>query len=207
MEVFLIAAMSADGFISPGGSRSKESSTAWTGEADRKRFVALTKRARAMVLGRKTFETFGSRPLKGRDLFVLSRSPPGVTKITGTAASAAGEIAQTAAAAAPEAPGSGGGAGTVEWTKLPPRELVAMLAGRGYAELALCGGSEIYAQFLEADLVDRMYLTIEPVLFGDGVRLSAWPLEKRLELVSCENAGNGSVFLEYRLQREGGPTT
>ncbi len=191
MEVFLIAAMSADGFIAPGGTAGSGPSTAWTGAADKKRFVELTKRAKAMVLGRKTFETFGSRPLKGRDIFVLSRSPPGGTKPMVTVTEGAKD----------------GGAGTVEWTSLPPRELVAMLAGRGYAELALCGGSEVYARFLADDLVDRLYLTIEPVLFGDGIRLFSKPLEKRLEFVSCGSAGNGTVFLEYRLLREGGSAT
>jgi len=183
VEVFLIAAMSADGFIAPGGTAGSGPSTAWTGAADKKRFVELTKRAKAMVLGRKTFETFGSRPLKGRDIFVLSRSPPGGTKPMVTVTEGAKD----------------GGAGTVEWTNLPPRELVAMLAGRGYAELALCGGSEVYARFLEADLVDRLYLTIEPVLFGDGVPLAAGIDRVNLEFIDSTMLGDSSVLLHYRV--------
>jgi dihydrofolate reductase len=186
MRVFIIAAMSADGFIAR--AKDAEASIVWTGAADKKRFVALTKKAKALVMGRKTFETFGRKPLRGRDLFVLTRSfeRPGAR-----------------APNFPEAPHKDG-SGSIEWTSLPPRGLVSLVAGRGYDELAVCGGAMVYAQFLEAGLVDSLYLTVEPVIFGEGVRLLPRPFERRLELVSCEIAEGGSVFLEYRIASEGG---
>jgi dihydrofolate reductase len=197
VKVFIIAAMSADGFISRAAEA--EVSFAWTGPADKKRFVALTKKAGALVMGRKTFETFGRKPLRGRDLFILTRSPIGGPEIlppleprrtTGIDALGIG------------VPGPGEPAGRVEWTNLPPRELVASLTARGYGELAVCGGAEVYSQFLEADLVDGLSLTLEPIVFGDGVRLLGNAFERRLELLSCEAAEGGSVFLEYRMKRE-----
>jgi dihydrofolate reductase len=174
MKVFIIAALSADGFIArdPG-----QPSTAWTSAEDKKRFVALTRQARALVMGRKTFETFGSRPLKGRALFVYSRSQP-----------------------APETvPGGGSGEGTVEWTDDEPAALVRRLEARGYQELAVCGGTEIYSQFLAAGVVEELYLTVEPVLFGRGASLFNQAMQRRLELRSGQILPGGTQFLDYRL--------
>jgi dihydrofolate reductase len=54
--VTLIVATSKDGFIAR---TAEETSIGWTSKEDKKRFVALTKRARVMVMGRTTFETIG----------------------------------------------------------------------------------------------------------------------------------------------------
>lgn len=71
MKVFIIAAMSANGFIA----RHREDlSTDWTSKEDRKLFVQLTKQAGVMVMGGATYRTIG-RPLPGRRNIVYSRSP------------------------------------------------------------------------------------------------------------------------------------
>ncbi len=169
MDIFIIAALSADGFIARGVS---EVSTAWTSAEDKKRFVNLTKEAGVLVMGRRTFETFGSRPLKNRLLFVYTR-----------------DIGQRAVV-----PG-------VEWTNLPPARLVAELENRGFQSLAICGGAEIYSQFMAANLVSRLFLTIEPVLFGRGVSLFSSPLEQALVLDQHLTVGQGTQFLDYSLKK------
>ena len=168
MDIFIIAALSADGFIAR---ESSEVSTSWTSAADKKRFVSLTKQAGAVVMGRRTFETFGGRPLKDRSLFIYSRQDH-----------------------PHEAPAG------VEWTRLPPAELVRHLTERGFGSLAVCGGTEIYSQFLAAGLVKRCYLTVEPVFFGRGISLFNQTLERQLILEHSEMAGQGTLFLDYRLQ-------
>ncbi len=70
MQVILIAAMSANGLIAQA---SGQSSLDWTSKEDLKFFVQKTKEVGVVVMGRKTFETFG-RPLKGRRLIVLSET-------------------------------------------------------------------------------------------------------------------------------------
>src|SRR3990172_3225178 len=59
----------------------------------------------------------------------------------------------------------------VELTMKKPADLLSDLETRGYKEVAICGGASIYTMFLEANLVDTLYLTIEPKLFGKGVSL------------------------------------
>src|SRR5436305_814051 len=69
MKVFIIAALSADGFIS----QHTEQLADWTSKDDKKLFIELTKRAGVIVMGNTTYKTIG-RPLSGRKTIVYSRS-------------------------------------------------------------------------------------------------------------------------------------
>ena len=73
MKIILIAAISADGKIAQSAN---QSSLDWTSKEDTAFFVAKTKEAGVVVMGRRTFETFG-KPLKGRRLIVLGAVDPG----------------------------------------------------------------------------------------------------------------------------------
>jgi len=160
IHTFIIAALSADGFIAKDNSTP---STSWTSKADKKRFLALTKEAEVVIMGRTTFETIG-KPLPGRLNVIYT---------TGAAKHAGAEI-----------------------TSKPPAELLAELEKRGFREAAVCGGASIYTLFMKAGVVDTMYLTIEPVVFGDGIRLFREPIDAKLKLVSAEKVED-SVLFEY----------
>lgn len=69
MKTFIIAAETKDGFIARHDS---EISTNWTSKEDKKFFVEKTKQAGVVIMGRKTFDTFG-RPLKERRNIVMTR--------------------------------------------------------------------------------------------------------------------------------------
>ncbi len=49
-----------------------------------------------------------------------------------------------------------------------PGEAVRYLKGKGYHSLILAGGKETYNAFLNEDLVTDMYLSIVPVIVGNG---------------------------------------
>ncbi len=70
IKVFIIAAMSADGFIAKD---SQHSPMYWSSKADKKRFVELTKRAGVVVMGSSTYKTIG-QPLKERVNIVYSKN-------------------------------------------------------------------------------------------------------------------------------------
>lgn len=69
MKIFIIAAVTLDGFIS----RNDSEPAMWTSKADKEFFKAATKKAGVIVMGSKTFETIG-RALPGRRNIVLSRT-------------------------------------------------------------------------------------------------------------------------------------
>ncbi len=182
-EVFIVAAQTIDGFIA----RNKTEFTNWTSKEDKRRLVSLTKEAGVMVMGATTFRTF-PKPLKGRHHVIYSRTE---------------RFEDSWKSWDPQNMHQPDTEGTVETTTLPPRELIAQLAERGYTKIAICGGESIYTAFLEAGIVTHMYLTIEPIQFGNGIQLFSptTDLQKdiRWKLIKSETTENGTVFLDYLL--------
>lgn len=181
MHVFLIVAVSIDGFIDRG---SHQSSTEWTSAEDKKFFRDRTKEAGVMIVGRTTFETIG-RALPGRKIFVVSsQSKP------------------EKYAAIPD--------GEVEYTSLQPAELLAELettellnedgTTKKITEVAICGGASIYAQFMQTGLIQTLYLTMEPVVFGEGIKLFSGSLQNKLSLKSVKNLSEQTLLLEYSVE-------
>lgn len=160
MNVFIVAAVSADGFIARGASELVD----WTSKEDKKVFVELTQRAGVMVFGSTTFRTF-NRALPGRRNIVYSHDPIDVEG--------------------------------VETTQEAPAELIARLASEGHNELAICGGSAIFDMFMQAGVVDEIYLTVVPTLFGTGVPLLQTPIQQELSLKSQRNLNDDVMLLHY----------
>ncbi|HZS43165.1 MAG TPA: dihydrofolate reductase family protein [Candidatus Paceibacterota bacterium] len=78
-----------------------------------------------------------------------------------------------------------------------PRLLLEKLEKQGKTEVAICGGSQIYTMFMKASVVDKIYLTVEPVVFGQGLSLFKEPIEAKLRLENLEKTESGTLFLEY----------
>jgi dihydrofolate reductase len=87
----------------------------------------------------------------------------------------------------------------IETTSLPPMELLKKLEAEGHAEVAICGGTSIYTMFLSAGVVDTIYMTIEPKIFGSGIRFLNEPLDINLTLVKNSNLSPSVVLLEYKV--------
>lgn len=162
MKTFIIAAVTADGFIGKHAGHTAD----WTGGEDKKVFVQLTKEAGVIVMGSRTFGTIG-RALPGRRNIVYTKHPELIT------------------------------AEGVETTTEPPAELLDRLTREGTQAIAICGGTSIYDLFMRAGLVDELYLTISPLLFGDGVRLFENSLEASLRLLDTSPVGTNSILLHY----------
>jgi len=168
MQTFIIAAVTADGYIAKD---EKHSPFGWNSKEDRKRFIELTKKAGVVIMGSTTYATLPGM-LKERVNIVYSHSKTF-------------EGAET--------------------TQKEPRELVHELEGRGFKEAAICGGSHVYTMFMKAKVVDRIFLTVEPILFGTGIRLFNEDLLVHLILVNAGQGENGSLLLEYKVDYTGSP--
>jgi len=174
MEVFLIAAMTLDGYI---GRSETDRSFDWTTPEDKAEYVAKIKQAQHLVLGAKTLKTVQKFPL-GTVCHVYTRQP--LDFKTEGLSSAASYLPTNAA----------------------PEVLVAELVAQGVSQLAVCGGASIYQQFLAAGVVTKIYLTVEPILFGSGIKLfGAATAGKKLQLVSSRQLNDsGSLWLEYSIE-------
>lgn len=172
MKVALIAAISADGFIAQ---TPDQRSMEWTSREDTEFFVAKTRELGAVVMGRRTYETIG-RPLAGRLTVVMTSR-----KFSGT------DVCTS------DRPG------ILEFTSDPPAAIIETLAARGFGGVALAGGARVYGEFLRAGLVDELYLTVEPVLFGGGVRLAEGMGRMNMALIETRMLGASTVLLHYSI--------
>jgi len=88
--------------------------------------------------------------------------------------------------------------GVLEFRSDDAASVVHSLAKRGYARCALVGGARLLTSCAAARLLDELWLTLEPVAFGEGRRLFLGAVEFRFELISTELLGPSTVLLRYR---------
>jgi dihydrofolate reductase len=89
----------------------------------------------------------------------------------------------------------------IETTRLSPQDLLLKLEKEGYSEVAICGGASIYSMFLKENLVDKIYLTLEPLLFGEGIPLCPDIQATHLELISSTPLDSNALLLEYNIKK------
>lgn len=166
--VTLLMAMTVDGKIA----RNSAHAVNWTSKEDKAFFVAKTKEAGAVIMGRRTYDTI-KRPLPGRFTLVVTSRPESQTPI----------------------------AGTLEFMSGSPREALKELSRRGYTKAVLVGGAQLNGAFLKEELIDEMFITIEPRIFGEGLGLfSEISCDVSLELLRMEKLSQDVMVLHYKVK-------
>ena len=76
------------------------------------------------------------------------------------------------------------------------------LKREGIKKVLIVGGPRIISELLKGKLIDFLYLTIEPRLFGQGVLLlDSFPTDIELNLVEHQQLNKkGTLLLKYRLK-------
>jgi dihydrofolate reductase len=165
-QIVLISAVARNGVIG------SDNDMPWRLPTDLKRFKKMTV-GKPVVMGRKTFLSFGGRPLPGRPHIVISRdpefAPEGVE--AATSLEAAFERAETLA-----------------------QEL-------GVDEIICMGGGQIYAQAMPiADRLEITEVSAEPA--GDTrfpeIDLGEWVETNREQGVRTEKDSADIAFVSYR---------
>lgn len=152
--------------------RGKNDPIDWTSRQDKKNFAQQTKKAGVVIMGHNTFKSIG-HPLKDRFNLVLTSQP----------------LAQV------------GQKGQLEFTDQKPAQLLRNLSRRGFKKVFVIGGSKINSLFLKENLVTEIWLTLVPIIFGQGISLFDTMLEKKLRLVSLKKLSYGLLFLKYHLAK------
>jgi len=148
-----------------------QNSLDWTSKEDLQFFIEKTKEAGVVIMGRTTYETIG-KPLKGRLNIIMTRHPEDFENIDGE----------------------------LEWTSETPTEIIKRLKLEDRDQVAICGGSSVYSVFMHDKLVTDLYLTVEPVLFGNGVPLIDDLGRLDLELIEHQKLGEQAVMLHYKVK-------
>jgi dihydrofolate reductase len=168
MKVTMLMAMTLDGKIG----KNPDHFPDWTGKADKKLFVELTRKAGVVIMGSKTFDTIGI-PLPGRKNIILTRDKSRKSEWD-----------------------------NLLFTDASPREIVANLEKEGFSEAILAGGARINSLFAEANLIDEIIVTISPKIFGTGMSLFSSELSLELELKEMKQSDRNLVFLKYNVLKQ-----
>jgi dihydrofolate reductase len=143
----------------------------WTSKEDKVFMRALLDKCDLVIVGNNTYKT-AIKPLSKRNCLVFSRS---ASKL----------ISKSALLK------------YVDPKKTNVKKLVAKLK---YKKVAILGGAQTYALCLQKNLLDEIYLTIEPLVFGKGINLfdNDKFLEKKFKLHSVKKLNKqGTVLLRY----------
>jgi len=94
--------------------------------------------------------------------------------------------------------------GQLEFRNESPVHLAKRFEMEGHELMLVVGGAHIATSFLKEQLVDELWLTIEPKIFGVGGNfVIEEKLDINLQLISCESVNKqGTLFTKYAVIKD-----
>jgi len=153
--------------------RNENDPVTWSSTEDKRFFKQITTESGIVLMGRRTYESIG-RNLPGRVNVVMSKQK------------------QINLPYKPDYLLSGS-----------PHEIVSFLTDKGYDDMCVIGGQNVFTEFLKAGLLTDMYITIEPLVMVGNLNLFGEisnELRLKLERVIKLNDA-GTINVHYRILR------
>ncbi len=140
----------------------------WTSSEDWEFFQSKLSDMDAVVVWRHTFEVAETR-LRHRHTYVFTRQSEEITR-----------------------------EGTVTWMNPNVHHLEEILRQDKHEKIAILWGNNVYTWAIEHGYCDELFLTIEPIILGSGVRFLDTLSEHKLRLISSTVLNDsGSLLLHY----------
>lgn len=168
MKVILLMALTLDGKIG----KTPDHFPDWTGREDKRLFVELSRKAGAVIMGSRTFDTIGF-PLPDRKNIIMTRDKSRISRWK-----------------------------NLVFTDASPVSIVEDLEKEGFSEVILAGGALVNSLFAEEGLIDEIIVTISPKIFGYGISLFTPEISMELALRDMTRLGNDRVCLIYEVIRK-----
>lgn len=151
-----------------------EDDSDWVSETDWKEFDRLMHDCGIMVMGRRTYEIFGDDfPCKGAINVVMTSNHKLLNQET------------------PD---------DVIFTDDSPKQVLETAKKMGFNKLMLIGGMKLNTSFFEEDLIDEIWLSVHPLLIGEGkMIMEEINYERELKLLGVKKLAEGLVQLRYEL--------
>ena len=75
-----------------------------------------------------------------------------------------------------------------------------MLEEKGFSNVFIAGGGQINSSFVKEGLIDEIYLDVEPLVFGKGIKVFAEAdFEFELKLLEVNKLNTDTVQLHYKI--------
>ena len=174
MKIILVFVTTLDGKITKWGEPHVQK---WSSHEDQEYFKQAWRNFPVVVLGSGTYDAEPITPPKKNRLIILTQDPSRYeTKHV---------------------------SGHLEFSNESPIALTDRLRSEGYEEILLAGGAHIATSFLKEDLVDELWLTLEPKIFASGGNFVVEDkLDVNLRLLSYEKVNDqGTLILKYEVLR------
>lgn len=174
MRIIIPTVMSADGRITKGDNGNVHD---WSSQEDFQFFNNLVDQHKVLVMGRRTYEAVQPVPSPDKLRIVLTTQPDQFSK----------QVVP----------------GALEFMNRDPKKVIQELTERGYETALLVGGAPVHAAFLQAGLVDELYLTIEPALFGAGRPFIEGAVDTSMKLLEVKQLNDkGTLLLHYQVIKD-----
>lgn len=144
----------------------------WTSKEDKKFMRALLDTCDVIIVGNNTYKT-AITPLSKRNCIVLTRSVKATKRASGN----------------------------LLYLNTKSVNLKKTVTKAGYKKVAVLGGAQTYSYCLEHRMLDDLYLTIEPVIFGSGIPLFAGKYKLRRTKIALVRKLNktGTVLIHAKI--------
>jgi len=153
-----------------GKTTGKDDDVSWVTDSDVERMDDFMMQCGVMVMGSKTYESFGEDLPNDKALQVVLTKQDKLLKKK---------------------------INNVIFTDKEPKEVLSMLEEMGFKQAVLAGGEKLNTSFLGSNLIDEIRLICKPIILGEGKSLFSRSFNKKLSLIKQIDLSNDSRELHY----------
>jgi dihydrofolate reductase len=175
MKTILIFVSTLDGKVTKWGSPHVK---LWSSHQDQDYYKKVWNESRLIIMGSNTFNAESFKPSANHQLIIMTRHPDKYKSL---------EVR-----------------GEIEFTNESPVELTARFKSKGHKQMLVVGGPHVATSFLKEQLIDELWLTFEPRIFGIGGNFATDEnLDINLRLIHCEKVNEqGTLITKYAVLKK-----
>ena len=150
----------------------------WSSQSDKDYFKKLWDNSRLIIMGSNTYNAGPIKPSSNHLIAIMTQHPSKYKSH---------EVL-----------------GQLEFTNNSPVQVAKRFEKEGYEHMLVAGGAHIATSFLKEQLIDEVWLTIEPKIFGVGGNFVAEEkLDINLQLINYEKVNKqGTLITKYAVIKD-----
>lgn len=170
MKTILIFVSTLDGKVTKWG---EPHVSAWSSHQDQHHYKNVLNESSLVVMGSNTFDAEPFKPYPNHQLVVMTRHRDRYKHL--------------------EIPGQ------LEFTDESPLAIKTRFESKGHQQMLVIGGPHVATSFLQRQLIDELWLTLEPKIFGNGSNFATGVnLDINLRLLHFDKVNSqGTLITKY----------